>query len=218
MTEQLEKPDSKYGFVDLKGQTFGILKVLEYAGKYNGRSQWKCICQCGNECFALAKNLKNGDKTACGCRQISHAKTHGKHDTPEYQVWADMLKRCRDPENKDYAGRGITVCERWLKFENFWEDMGARPSKSHTIDRKNNDLGYSPENCRWATKIEQGNNRRTNLFYEYQGRSLTIPQWARELGFHKDTIWNRIKAGWTIEKALTKPTQVQKGRNDGNHQ
>lgn len=141
-------------------------------------------------------------------------KTHGGSYTREYKVWGDMLRRCRKenhPDYKDYGGRGITVCERWLNFAKFIADMGARPSDSHSLDRKNNDGNYEPSNYRWATELQQNNNTRSNRYITFNGRTLTIAEWSAEFNINQQTLFARISVyGWTIERALTQPVDHSK--------
>lgn len=117
-----------------------------------------------------------------------------------------MIQRCYDNNSlafKNYGGRNITVCERWLVFENFLSDMGDRP-EGMSIERIDNDKGYSPDNCKWATRKEQASNRRSNRVYEHNGKTLTLMQWAELTGIPYFTIRNRIDLlGWDIEKAVT---------------
>ena len=117
-----------------------------------------------------------------------------------------MKQRCRntnDPQFDYYGGRGIKVCERWLElFDNFYADMGARPSPKHSIDRINNDGNYEPGNCRWATAQEQATNRRNNVFIEYDGKTQHVSAWAREIGVCDSTIYYRLKEGWPLEQVL----------------
>jgi hypothetical protein len=131
--------------------------------------------------------------------------THGLSKTPEYDCWNSMIGRClrpRHPRFYDYGGRGITVCKRWLKFENFLEDMGKRP-KGLELDRINNDRGYSPDNCYWRTKTEQMNNTRHNRVLEYQGIRRTVSEWSKITGIHHSIIRSRLNYGWSIERILT---------------
>lgn len=123
-----------------------------------------------------------------------------------------MLERCNNPNSirfYDYGGRGIKVCERWLKFENFLEDMGERP-KNTTIERKENNKGYYKENCRWATVKEQCNNRRSNHFLTFNEKTQTMAQWADEIEISSNTICMRLRSGWSVEKALTTPVKTTK--------
>lgn len=126
----------------------------------------------------------------------------------EYRSWLHMKSRCNNPNHEryyNYGGRGINVCKEWNEsFEKFLEDMGSSPLNT-SLDRVDNNKGYSPENCRWATKVEQNNNTRTNRILEYKGRKQTVTQWERELNFGRGTIANRLIDGWTIEKCLSTP-------------
>ena len=139
--------------------------------------------------------------------------THGLSRTPEYRSWAEMKQRCFNPNHKqysDYGGRGITVCDRWLNFKNFLADMGSRPSPKHSLDRINNDGDYCPDNCRWATKAEQVNNRRSNRFITIGCVTLNVTQWTKEMSFGRTIIQARLDRGWSELKAVTTPIRVKK--------
>ncbi len=134
-------------------------------------------------------------------------KTHGMRNSPEYGVWAGMLNRCRNPRVRcypNYGGRGIKVCDRWLKFENFFADMGSRID-GMTIERINNNGDYTHENCRWAKPIEQYRNRRDNVYLTFQNRTLTLAEWGRALGFPETLVRDRRRAGWPVDRILTTP-------------
>lgn len=129
---------------------------------------------------------------------------HGLTKIPEYKVWKSMKYRCSNPNlnnYKDYGGRGIKVCDRWLSFTNFIEDMGRRPSNKHSIERVNNDGNYEPSNCEWATTDKQSANKRQTLLTHFD-KTQTVPQWANELGIDRRKIYWRLKKGWTTERAL----------------
>lgn len=140
--------------------------------------------------------------------------THGMYGTPIYRVWASMVARCENPKASryaDYGGRGIRVCKRWLKFAAFFKDMGCRPD-GMTLDRKNNNKGYSPSNCRWATLAEQARNRSDNVFLNHDGKRLCLKDWGTETGIGWQTIRARVKNGWPISDALTRPVRTQNRR------
>ena len=155
--------------IDITGQQFGRLTALELVPerKHGGRC-WLCKCSCGTLIIARADQLKSGDTRSCGCLYAERSKglnrRHGQYQTAEYNAWAAMRQRCSNPKNKkyeSYGGRGICVCDRWQNsFENFFADMGPRPSSRHSIDRIDNNSGYSPGNCRWTTPDIQAKNQR----------------------------------------------------------
>lgn len=142
---------------------------------------------------------------------MSGKKTHGLSYIPEYRAWQTMRLRCTVPTNRAYAnygGRGITVCERWLDSpENFIADMGPKPSPAHELDREDNEKGYSPENCRWVTRTVNDRNRRSNVMIEFRGETRAMVEWCEMLNIPQDTARYRMKNGWTIEDALTKPVR-----------
>lgn len=142
---------------------------------------------------------------------MSAPRTHGLSGTRIYRTWALMCHRCSNPNSIGwpcYGGRGITVCERWLKFENFLADMGPRPAGT-SLDRIDNALGYSPENCRWATRHQQANNMRSNRLITAFGKTMTMAEWARDRNLHYKNLKSRLWRGMSIEEALTLP--VMKG-------
>src|SRR3990172_8859973 len=143
-------------------------------------------------------------------------RTHGMRKTSTYEVWASMKQRCLNPgalRFKDYGGRGIRICERWMRFENFLTDMGKRPA-GRSLDRKNNDGGYSRENCRWATRTEQMNNTRRTRLISFRGKSFSLTQWAKKMGIKYTTLWMRINGyGWSPQRALSCGSSSRKLEN-----
>lgn len=144
----------------------------------------------------------------CECRRhFPYAKTHGFAGTREHIVWKHIRQRCMNPNDKgykDYGGRGIKVCERWNDFTLFLEDMGERPSPKHTIERRDVNGDYCPENCYWAAdRFIQNNNTRKNVFLTHDGQTMTVSQWSRERDIPISTLWKRILRGWSTEDALT---------------
>lgn len=210
--------------LDLTNQVFGRLTVLRKAHKNaQGVVFWFCRCQCGTHKIVAATALCRGMSKSCGCLKKElfslRITTHGgcKKDNyhPLYKTWVHMISRCHkenDPSYKNYGGRGIKVCERWRGengFFNFINDIGQRPSLNHSIDRINNNGDYESSNCRWATKLEQNNNRRDNVILEFQGEKQTVTQWAIKLGLPRRILMQRHYNKWSIEKILTTPISTK---------
>lgn len=193
--------------VDITGQKFGRLTVVNFISIFNSKTKWACKCDCGKSTVADGSHLKQGATRSCGClqdEQLAAARTkHGLSRTPEYKAYNAMISRCLNKDDaaySNYGGRGIEVCFRWIQsFENFLTDMGVRPSNKHSLDRIKNELGYSPENCRWATKQEQDNNKRINVFIEWGGQRKTIAEWERHYGVYPDYIRNRLNRNQTMD-------------------
>lgn len=207
---------------DLAGRKFGRWTALERVPRNTAAKSrsalWLCRCLCGVEKIVNAQSLRTGRSLSCGClatelRREQAAKmraaknTHGYYGSPTHRSWHAMLSRCTYPSvngYENYGGRGITVCERWKKFENFLADMGERPPGT-TIERKDNDQGYLPGNCRWATNKEQRRNCRQNRLITFNGRTMCVADWADLIGVGIGVLQNRLVKGWTIERALTQP-------------
>ena len=197
---------------NLTGQRFSRLVVQSICRQDDSnRMHWLCLCDCGNTIVARADNLKQGLTRSCGCLRIETtgvgAVTHGMCGTSEYEIWKGIKKRCCVEdyiEFPQYGGRGITMCDEWKEsFEAFYRDMGPRPSPEHSIDRRDNNKGYSKENCRWATLVEQANNRRDNLYFDFDGDRKTLTEWCREFGLNYNRIrYLILKKGMSFEDAI----------------
>lgn len=208
---------------NLVGKRFGRLVVTASAGygESSGCSYrlWKCLCDCGNKHIARTGYLNFGMVRSCGCLQREHASrlgkkhveertTHGASRTPAYASWKNMLDRCYNTDArsyKNYGGRGIQVCERWMSFENFLADMGQPPTKLLQIERVDNDGDYCPNNCKWATIAEQARNRSNNIQVTYNGKTQCLKDWAQELGISYKFIWRRMKDGMSFIEAINTP-------------
>lgn len=203
---------------DLSGQRYGRLTVIRRHQQNTtaGKARWVCQCDCGQQTISVSGSLKSGHKSSCGCARREHlaggasSRTHGLSGTPEHARWKAMIKRCHNPNDSSYSrygGRGITVCSRWREsFVDFLADMGPIPSSRHSIERRDNDGGYSPPNCYWATALEQSRNTRRTLRVEYQGQVLPLTVWCERLGLKYSLVYNRIHAyGWTVDHAFTTP-------------
>lgn len=197
---------------DLTGQTFGRLTAMERINK-NGRAYYLCQCSCGNVCCVFHSNLTQGFTNSCGCLQREQAadrqRTHNMTGTRIHSIWKAMKDRCFREKCRayhNYGGRGITICDEWLgengflNFYNWAMDSGYRDDL--TIDRIDVNGNYCPENCRWATRKEQGNNTRKNHFVTHDGKTMTISQWADHLGVKPSLIMQRLKRGWTDDEAI----------------
>ena len=214
--------------IDLSGKTFGRLTVVKqlptvYTAR-GSRTRWLCKCSCGNELEVDAYSLRSGHTQSCGCLQSEIAakriaertKTHGQSKSKLFKIWMSMRNRCSYPNTryyKDYGGRGIRVCDEWENsFESFrkWAlqtgyDENA-PKGQYTIERINVDGNYCPENCKWATTKEQANNKRNTLYLTFNGITQSAAMWADEYGLKHTTLYERLRKGWSIEDAITRPT------------
>ena len=200
---------------NLQGFRFGSLTVLQLGEKQrpmNG-AWWLCLCDCGTQKNIPATDMVQGKINSCGCEhaeRIGNANiTHGKSKSRTYKLWMAMRNRC-DRINQDYSCRGIVYDERWKSFENFLEDMGEAP-EGLSLDRIDCNGNYHKANCRWATRVEQANNTRANVFIEWDGKRQTRSQWEKELGMQPTTLRSRIKAGWPMERAMKPLAWVAEG-------
>ena len=173
-----------------------------------------CECDCGKRSLVLEINLLKGCSNQCkSCSSIACKTIHGLSQSREYKTWCGMHKRCGNPKDhafKHYGARGIKVCSRWDKFENFYQDMGKCPKK-YSIERIDNDKGYSPENCRWASTTEQAANKRITRRLTLDGITKCLTEWCRHYKISPGTIWYRLTNGLSMEEALT--LRVWKGNN-----
>lgn len=201
------------GRKDIAGESFHLMKVLHYHGTKGKKGMWLCECACGNFKTVDGRALRSGRVKSCGCL----SKPHGMFGTRIHRIWKNVMGRAlwtnKDGYNhKRYKGRGISVCEEWRTFVPFYEWAMANGYRDDlTIDRIDNNKGYSPENCRWATRKEQSNNLSTNKLITFEGRTQTQTQWEEEKNLPKGTLHNRVnKCRWSIGEALNTPATRQR--------
>lgn len=195
-------------------EVFGRVRVLYIVEKEVGKdTKVMCRCMCGNEKEIILNQLRRGRTQSCGClrREVMSKRqtTHGLSGTETYSAWNHMMDRCYNRLNDNYryyGGRGIQVCERWFRFENFLIDMGKKPIKL-TLERINTNGDYCPENCKWATMKEQNNNKRNNRLLSFRGVIMSVTKWAEKLGINSKTLQSRVNRGWTDERILTTPVR-----------
>lgn len=211
----------KERLIDLTGQRFGRLVVIEQYKSLNGHTRWLCQCDCGEKTIVHGNSLKSGNTKSCGCISLENKQSYGTHKmskTAIFHVWLTMKQRCNNPNSKSfnqYGARGISVCKEWEDdFSSFYEWSIANGYKENlTIDRIDNDGNYEPSNCRWVDHFVQANNKRNNVFYEINGEKKTLAQWCREYGMDYSVVSQRIhKLNYDIERALTTPIKRQKRR------
>jgi hypothetical protein len=195
---------------DLLGQKFNSLTVVgRYFGEIPGlrpndkNARWECLCDCGGTRIVTSARLIGGLVKSCGCRKNKRRTTHGMSRTTEYHIWALMRDRCCNITGrafKFHGARGITVCERWdSSFQNFFDDMGPRPEGT-TLERIDNDKGYSPDNCTWASMKEQSRNRRSNVYVTLWGEKMVLADLAKRLGIFRALVSKWHKRGWSAEQ------------------
>lgn len=200
--------------LDLTNLKFGRLTGIEPTEKRkDNKIVWLFRCDCGKIIEAIGKSVKDGNTKSCGCSHIKHGHISKHKKSKTYHTWQSMKDRCINPNNpgyKDYGGRGIKICKRWLKFENFLKDMGERP-RDKTLDRIDNDLGYYKKNCKWSTPSQQNRNMRSNDMITLNNITLCLKDWSKKLNMEYMTLWSRIyKCKWSIEKAFTVPVKSRK--------
>lgn len=195
---------------------FKMLTAIERVGEIGHGTYWRCRCDCGNVTVVSRGELTSNSGTkSCGCWNRETARrrrmSHGGSYLPEYSSWANMWSRCTNVNNKmhhRYGGRGITVCRRWRKFETFLEDMGRRPSGGYSLERKNNDGNYEPQNCVWTTRAMQNRNQSRLHFVEYGGQRMPLSAAVEASNSPADyqCVRARLKRGWDLARALAAPS------------
>lgn len=205
---------------DLSGRRFGRLEVLSRGENTKAqKARWHCRCDCGKETLAIGASLLNGHTQSCGCfkdeKTSQRFKKHGHSGytkTRTYSIWKGMISRCRNPNAtsyKWYGALGIDVCERWNSYENFLADMGEAP-EGMSLDRQRSSLGYGPDNCVWATDLQQSRNAKSNRKITAFGKTLCASEWAEITGIPAPTIYDRLNRGWTGEKAVSPSIRKKK--------
>ena len=213
--------------LDLKGQVFTYLTVVEFVGRRGNSSYYRCNCRCGSATEVSRSSLVGGQSKSCGCfraeRMQGLMRTHGmaghKRDkstkkSPEYKTWDGIKERCLNKNGngyENYGARGISMAPEWRdSFEAFFAHIGPRPSPKHSIDRVDNTGDYEPGNVRWATSVQQNRNKRSNRLVEYSGRTVCLAEAAELAGLPYYVVKNRIYKGWTVEDALAEPLDMRK--------
>ncbi len=205
-------------FIDITGMHFGRLSVIKKLKQRSNNKEimWLCQCSCGKSKSTTGSRLKNKQTSSCGClhkeqlaRRNKKNAIHGLTGTSMRNTWGGMISRCynkNNPSFEHYGPKGRDVCPRWRGkqgFINFLNDMGPKPSPQHSLDRIDNNKGYSPENCRWADIFQQNNNKINNIYLEKNGLKLNLKEWSEKTGIKKVTIQSRIKKGWDVDKILS---------------
>lgn len=193
----------------IPGQRFGRLTAIQReANSRSEKQRWLFRCDCGNECIIGIHEIRRGDSRSCGCLRAAltgdRFRAHGKARSADYRSWASLIQRCENPKSNgftNYGARGIKVCDRWQKFNNFYADMGPKPSSNYSIDRIDVNGNYEPNNCRWATKHQQLRNMRKNRFVLVCGRMVTIAEAGELTGISVATIRSRLVRGWSPSEA-----------------
>jgi hypothetical protein len=204
---------------DMAGLRVGMLTVKEMVPHTTKGDpiRWVCVCDCGRQHLRTRASLHRGGGHNCPCKPWRSvvrigdiSRTHGKSKSSTYNSWRAMNERCHNkgaPQFADYGGRGIKVCERWRSFENFLADMGERPP-GKTIDRKDVNGDYEPDNCAWATSKQQNRNKKSNRLIEHAGITLCLSEWAESVGIRYGRLYDRLnKLGWSFEKAIRTPAR-----------
>lgn len=198
-------------FKNLTNRRFGRLLVISYQGRIGENAHWECLCDCGNIRICTSGNLSRGNSKSCGClrKDLIQQESLNTQESAEYRSWCNAKTRCTNPNARNwhrYGGRGITMCQEWINsFSSFLQYLGPKPSEKHSLDRIDNNKGYEPGNVRWATPKQQARNMVSNNSITFNGKTMCATDWTAELGLKKWTIVNRLKYGWSIERALSTP-------------
>lgn len=194
---------------ELAGERFGRLTVTGYSHTSNGKAYWDCSCDCGGTKKVVSSSLTGGVTRSCGCLHAEATRRantrHGLTGHPVYQTWRRMKSRCENPSNNSYryyGEQGIGLCEQWQSFPNFYADMAPSYAPGLTIERIDNNRGYSPDNCRWATPAEQARNRSMNHMVTIESETLCLAEQARRYGISINTARWRACRGWTDEEII----------------
>ena len=180
-------------FIDVTNRVFTRLTAIYRAPNRGEDVMWHCRCECGNEIDVRGRGLLSGNTRSCGCLQKDAVSTHNQSGTPEYRAWDSMRQRCTNVNNKkfqNYGARNITICKRWSLVENFLADMGSRPSLKHSLDRKDTNGNYEPNNCRWTTSVQQNRNRKVQRKSKSGicGVTLECGRWRAGIGANNKRI------------------------------
>lgn len=208
--------------MDLSGQRFGRLQVIRIVRATSQHAFWECVCDCGSITQPAANKLRRGTTRSCGCQKReefgARSRKHGMKTHTLYNCWTKIRARCSqetDPAFQNYGGRGIKVCPRWVDgeggltgFECFVLDMGERPSRRHSLERRDNDKGYEPGNVVWGTPKDQARNRRSNRIVRVDGQPMALSAACERLGLDFQFINGRIQHGFTFERAITQPKRI----------
>lgn len=213
--KQMEKVRKERTNEDLTGKKFSRLTVIEQLSErcVNGAVKYLCLCECGNKSKVQANKLRSGVTRSCGCLTKDKATTHGMYKSTEHSSWRSMKNRCCNKNHmhyKNYGARGIKICNRWKNsFQNFYDDMGAKPSPKHSIDRIDNNGDYEPENCKWSTEIEQARNRRGTKMYTYKNETKYAREWMDIYEISNNVFYRRVNQGWSFDKIIETPINTK---------
>lgn len=196
--------------MELERLNHAVAQAVEKQQTQGGKT--KICARCGNP-FTPERSRRLFCSKKCAATGNQNRLNHGCSTSiivqSEYASWASMKQRCLNPRckaYKNYGGRGVSICERWMKFENFLADMGRKPTPQHSMERIINNGNYEPSNCKWATKSEQVNNTRRNVFIEHNGETKTATQWETSLGFKPGILLKRLNRGWPVAMAIQTPS------------